>query len=229
MAFNLRPYQQEATDAAINWMRRSVEPAVLELATGCHEKGHPILMYDGSIKAVEDIVVGDKVMGPDSLPRTVTELHRGVDKMYRVTPTKGEPFIVNAGHIFSLYVTPRRRGDSPGYSECTADQLYGETRHFRHLRKLQRCAVDFPHRPLPVPPWVVGVMIGDGSMTTGTPSLCSPDKEVIDSLDEWVKSIGGVMNRKWGGGEEKSMGVQYYGPKVKQYIENQRSQKTGAG
>lgn len=34
MAFNLRPYQQEATDAAINWMRRSVEPAALELATG---------------------------------------------------------------------------------------------------------------------------------------------------------------------------------------------------
>ena len=34
MAFNLRPYQQEATDAAINWMRRSVEPAALDLATG---------------------------------------------------------------------------------------------------------------------------------------------------------------------------------------------------
>lgn len=34
MTYQLRPYQQEATDAAIAWMRRSVEPAVLELATG---------------------------------------------------------------------------------------------------------------------------------------------------------------------------------------------------
>lgn len=89
---------------------KSLMPGLLELATGCHEKGHPILMHDGSIKAVEDVVVGDKLMGPDSTPRTVLESHRGVDKMYRVTPTKGEPFSVNAGHIFSLYVTPRRIG-----------------------------------------------------------------------------------------------------------------------
>lgn len=34
MAFNLRPYQQAAVDAATNWMRRRIEPAVLELATG---------------------------------------------------------------------------------------------------------------------------------------------------------------------------------------------------
>lgn len=34
MAFNLRPYQQAAVDAATNWMRQRIEPAVLELATG---------------------------------------------------------------------------------------------------------------------------------------------------------------------------------------------------
>src|SRR5690625_4290301 len=32
--FKPRPYQQDAVDAAIGWMRRSIEPAVLELATG---------------------------------------------------------------------------------------------------------------------------------------------------------------------------------------------------
>src|SRR5699024_1049790 len=34
MAFNLRPYQQQAVDAATNWMRQRLETAVLELATG---------------------------------------------------------------------------------------------------------------------------------------------------------------------------------------------------
>lgn len=32
--FSLRDYQQGAVDAAINWMRKSIEPAVLELCTG---------------------------------------------------------------------------------------------------------------------------------------------------------------------------------------------------
>src|SRR5690625_318244 len=31
---NLRPYQQEAVDAATRWMRRRIEPAILELAAG---------------------------------------------------------------------------------------------------------------------------------------------------------------------------------------------------
>ena len=37
----------------------------------CLAKGTPILMFDGSILPVEDVRVGDKVMGPDSQPRTV--------------------------------------------------------------------------------------------------------------------------------------------------------------
>jgi hypothetical protein len=37
------------------------------MGTGkCHTFDTPILMYDGSVKMVQDIVVGDKVMGDDS-------------------------------------------------------------------------------------------------------------------------------------------------------------------
>jgi len=41
MTYKLRPYQQDAVDAATNWMRRSIEPAVLELAAGAG-KSHVI-------------------------------------------------------------------------------------------------------------------------------------------------------------------------------------------
>ena len=34
MKYTLRPYQQEAVDAAIAHMKKSIMPAVLELATG---------------------------------------------------------------------------------------------------------------------------------------------------------------------------------------------------
>lgn len=73
--------------------------------TGCHAPGTPILMFDGSIRAVETIDVGDRLMGPDSCPRTVLELHRGWDAMIEVRPIKGDPFTVNAGHVLSLIKT----------------------------------------------------------------------------------------------------------------------------
>ena len=46
-------------------------------ATGvgkCHGKGTKILMYDGTIKNVEDIKKGDQLMGDDSTPRIVLSL-----------------------------------------------------------------------------------------------------------------------------------------------------------
>lgn len=43
----------------------------------CFRKGTPVLCLDGSIVPIEDIQVGDKLLGPDSLPRTVVDLGRG--------------------------------------------------------------------------------------------------------------------------------------------------------
>lgn len=71
--------------------------------TGCHAIGEEILMADGTIKKVEDIVVGDFIMGPDKKPREVLELHRGQDEMYEIESEDGNKHIVNGGHILPLY------------------------------------------------------------------------------------------------------------------------------
>jgi hypothetical protein len=68
----------------------------------CHRKGTPIMLSDGSIKKIEDIKVGELLMGDDSKPRTVLSLAQGRDKMYDVIPIKGEKYTVNSEHILCL-------------------------------------------------------------------------------------------------------------------------------
>ncbi len=68
----------------------------------CHAKNTPIMMSDGTIKMVQDIQVGDLLMGDDSTPRKVKSLARGRDKMYNVIPIKGEKYTVNEEHILCL-------------------------------------------------------------------------------------------------------------------------------
>jgi superfamily II DNA or RNA helicase len=68
----------------------------------CHAKDTPIIMYDGNIKKVQDIKIGDLIMGDDSQPRKVLSLARGTDAMYDVIPTKGEKYRVNEEHILCL-------------------------------------------------------------------------------------------------------------------------------
>lgn len=68
----------------------------------CHAADTPILMYDGSIKRVQDIQVGDVVMGDDSTPRTVLALGNGEDDMYDIVDQVGERYRVNSEHILCL-------------------------------------------------------------------------------------------------------------------------------
>jgi hypothetical protein len=62
-------------------------------------------MYDGTIKMVQNITVGDKLMGDDSTPRTVLSLAQGKDDMYDIIPVKGDKYTVNSEHILCLKPT----------------------------------------------------------------------------------------------------------------------------
>ena len=71
----------------------------------CHAINTPIIMSDGTIKMVQDIKIGDLLMGDDSQPRTVTSLANGKDKMYNVIQSNGDTYTVNEEHILCLKAT----------------------------------------------------------------------------------------------------------------------------
>lgn len=68
----------------------------------CFSKDTPILMYDGSIKKVQDVEINDLLMGDDSKPRTVLSLGRGQDYMYEINQKYGDKYVVNSEHILCL-------------------------------------------------------------------------------------------------------------------------------
>ena len=68
----------------------------------CFGLGTEILMYDGSIKKVENISIGDIVMGDDSNAKIVVETHEGFSKMYQIITTNNKKYIVNDKHILCL-------------------------------------------------------------------------------------------------------------------------------
>ncbi|HSF40303.1 MAG TPA: tape measure protein [Thermoanaerobaculia bacterium] len=76
---------------------------------GCHAKGTLIRLWNGECRKVEEVEVGDLLMGPDGLPRAVLVLARGREEMFRVLPSKGTPFVVNKNHILRTYDRKRRR------------------------------------------------------------------------------------------------------------------------
>ena len=68
----------------------------------CLGKGTRVKLFDGTFKNVEDVVVGDVLMGDDEQPRHVSKLYQGEQQMYRVSYLGGA-FRCNEHHILTVY------------------------------------------------------------------------------------------------------------------------------
>lgn len=190
MGFELRPYQKEAVDAGLKFLTgRSKKLGIIVSPCGCHAKGYGILMYDGTIKKVEDIVVGDRVMGDDGTPRTVLELHNGIDDMYEIRPLKGKPFIVNKGHIMSMYRLKDKRKDGPSIEEASIGEYIKFAPYHKTILKLRRPnGFDFEEskKNMPLDPYFLGLCLGDGSITSSL-SITTQRQEIVEYLYSFVK------------------------------------------
>lgn len=113
--------------------------------TGCHAKGTLILMFDGSLKPVEQVNVGDQLMGPDSTPRNVLELCHGWQEMFSVQPTKGKAFVVNKHHVLTLVHTKTSNIVDVPLSEYLS---WSKAKKYAH--KLFRVSVVFPSDSVPL-------------------------------------------------------------------------------
>jgi superfamily II DNA or RNA helicase len=114
LVFNgaLRSEQLPAVDAFVHAAKDPIRMGgIISLGCGqgkCLARDTPILMYDGNIKAVQDVVVGDQLMGDDCTPRHVLSTCTGTELMYRIVQSVGESYVINKSHILSLYHTRKQ-------------------------------------------------------------------------------------------------------------------------
>lgn len=64
----------------------------------CFGEGTKVIMSDYSRKNIEDIKVGEFVMGIDGSPQEVINTCSGYDNLYEISQLKGENYIVNSKH-----------------------------------------------------------------------------------------------------------------------------------
>lgn len=175
----------------------------------CQGKDTPILMYDGEVKLVQDVVVGDLLMGDDSTARTVLSTVTGYDEMFKVIPVKGGAYTFNREHILAIYITNTNDRkylmDADGIkhsvgekSTVTVDTYLRSSAKFKANCKLYRTAINFTASgdALPIPPYILGAWLGDG--TTDGSSLTTADPVIKEAWMAWGESLGCTTRSVWG-------------------------------
>lgn len=196
------------------------EPHQYKIAYGgrgglkCLAVGTRVMMADGSLRAVEDVAVGDAVMGPDSLPRNVLSTTRGPDKLFRVRQSHAMDYVVNQNHVLSLRKRSRalkQKGETssagnsrrpggiyapwPSVVNIPVMDAAGKSEKWREYFVGYRAGlIDFPARAVKIDPYILGIWLGDG--TGRECRVTSADQEIIDALSDYATSRGGRSSRQ---------------------------------
>jgi hypothetical protein len=101
--YSIDTYTEEQKDAIKGVLNSKVSIITGGGGTGkCLSPETKIVMFNGILKRIADVKVGELVMGDDSTYRIVLGTTSGIAPMYKINPLKGQPFTCNAPHILTL-------------------------------------------------------------------------------------------------------------------------------
>ncbi|MFD2570386.1 replicative DNA helicase [Spirosoma soli] len=155
----------------------------------CLGKGTKVVMFDGSLRKVEDVREGDLLMGDDSTPRRVLSIARGQERMYWVHQNKGISYRVNESHILSLKRSRNEGSHTKGdVLNISVRDYLTKSDKFKTNYKGYKVAVEFPEKAVPLDPYFVGLWLGDGHSYSSR--ITNTDTEVIDYLQSYADQLG---------------------------------------
>lgn len=158
----------------------------------CLARDTLVVMYSGGIKPVQEIVVGDLLMGDDSTPRTVTSLARGREQMYRITEECGGEYIVNKSHILSL----QRGGQAVDIS--VEKYIHMSTEEQSELYGYKN-VINFDKRYTPINPYTFGYYLGECSPQSIINRLHTdadriPDCYKFNTVETRTELLNGILD-----------------------------------
>jgi replicative DNA helicase len=154
----------------------------------------PVLTKNGW-KPMGALQIGDELASIEGSPNFVTGVFpRGRMEMFRVTFSDGRFTDTTADHLWRVSCdTPWERSNNSRV--YTTDAVLGEYCYpgSRRGSKLYIPLVsgDFgSNSELPIDPWLLGVLIGDGGLTCGQPRVTSADPGIVNKVVLEVQKMG---------------------------------------
>lgn len=126
--------------------------------------GTGILMADGSIRTVENLHMGNKLMSPDEHDCYVADVKTEVESVYQVTPIGGVPFTASLHQLLHLVdENVNALSISIKYLLERASQSYMSRFYLNQVSvgAFARKGVGVPH----IPPYIAGLIIGQGYLS----------------------------------------------------------------
>lgn len=197
------PYLRPLYDALYDMMDPELIPklmsaGVIEVAPLGYMRGRaqPVftkVLTPNGFRAIGELRVGDFVIGSDGRPTEVLGVYpQGFKEIYRVHTQDNCSTLASGDHLWSVYTRSDRSSGKPPRVLQTKEMI-GNLRaahYHRYELPLLSAPVQFPARRVPLDPYALGLLLGDGCLVcTTTPSFATTDPELAEALGQLIPGI----------------------------------------
>lgn len=193
--FDFRSHQKESVNNALLYRK-----GVLELSTNAG-KAQPLyskILTPTGWKTMGDITVGDYVIGSDGNPKKVTGVFpQGVKDVYEVVMVDKSKTRCCLDHLWQVTTKHRKtKGQSPivkPLKDIIDDLEFSDGSKKWQVPKLnQPVLYSEVEAYMPLHPWVLGALIGDGHIggIGQNTSFSNIESDVIDRVTEYFETMG---------------------------------------
>ncbi|WP_206502356.1 PhoH family protein [Streptomyces chrestomyceticus] len=164
----------------------TIEVAPLAYMRGRAQPIFTNVLTPGGWRPIGDLQVGDLVIGSNGEPTPVLGVYpQGEKDIYRVTAQDGSWTLCCGEHLWTVRTAADKRRDKP-WRVLETKEMIGNLRA-AHARRyelpLLTAPVCFPERAVPMDPYALGLLLGDGCITgSTTPSFSTDDPELATAL-----------------------------------------------
>jgi phosphate starvation-inducible PhoH-like protein len=167
--------------APLGYMRGRAQPVFTKVLT---PKG---------FRPIGELRVGDPVIGSDGRPTLVAGVYpQGFKQIYRVYTQDGSSTLASEDHLWAVYTHADRCRGKPARVLQTKEMI-GNLRaahYHRYELPLLTAPVSFDPRPMPLDPYALGLLLGDGCFSCrATPTFATTDPELAQSLERLIPGI----------------------------------------
>jgi phosphate starvation-inducible PhoH-like protein len=203
------PYLRPLFDALHDMLEpervsQHLERGVIEVAPLAFMRGRAQPLSSGVLtpagfRPIGSLEVGDMVIGSNGRPTPVLGVYpQGRKQVFRLSTQDGASTLCCAEHLWHVYTASDRRRDKPG-RVIETQEMIGRLRSFHQYRfelPLLSAPAELEPRDVPMDPYALGLLLGDGCLTTSTtPSFTTDDLELALALEE---SLDGIELRRKG-------------------------------
>jgi len=165
----------------------TVEVAPLAFMRGrAQPLGARVMTLDGW-RTIGELAVGDLVTGSDGWPtRVLGVFPQGEKDVFRVAMSDGASTLCCGEHLWSVRTPEDKRDGKPARVIETREMIGKLRRNHQHRYELPmlRGPVMFGPRHVPLEPYALGLLLGDGCITgSTTPSFATTDARLVQALE----------------------------------------------